>query len=141
MAKFWRSGMIDKKVIAKREQEEYINRLERTILELSRKPPEPKPCPCVEYIKGVPYIPVELSDEEVDDYWLAHHRRDVVDNPLTPTQSKTTIREMYEWYLKHRKEYDIMDWEKILNDIHESRGFKLREVKDENNTRTLRQEE
>ena len=36
MKKFWRSGMIDKKVIAKREQEEYINKLERTILELRR---------------------------------------------------------------------------------------------------------
>lgn len=43
MKKFWRSGMIDKKVVAKREQEEYINKLERTILELSRKPPEPEP--------------------------------------------------------------------------------------------------
>lgn len=36
MKKFWRSGMIDKKVVAKREQEEYINKLERTILELRR---------------------------------------------------------------------------------------------------------
>lgn len=35
--------MIDKKVVAKREQEEYINKLQRTILELSRKPPEPEP--------------------------------------------------------------------------------------------------
>lgn len=36
MKKFWRSGMIDKKVVKEREQEEYINRLQRTILELSR---------------------------------------------------------------------------------------------------------
>lgn len=36
MSKFWRSGMIDKKVIAKREQAEYINKLERVILELRR---------------------------------------------------------------------------------------------------------
>lgn len=43
MKKFWRSGMIDKKIIAKREQAEYINRLERTILELRREPPEPEP--------------------------------------------------------------------------------------------------
>ena len=39
MKKFWRSGMIDKKVVAEREQDEYINKLQRTILELSRKPP------------------------------------------------------------------------------------------------------
>ena len=78
MKKFWRSGMIDKKVIAKHEQDEYINKLERVILELSKKPPEPKPCS---------YIPVELSDKEIDDYWLAYHRRDIADNPLTPAQS------------------------------------------------------
>lgn len=43
MKKFWRSGMIDKKVVTEHEQDEYINKLERTILELRRKPPEPKP--------------------------------------------------------------------------------------------------
>lgn len=37
MKKFWRSGLIDKKVIAKRQQEEYINKLHRTILELRRE--------------------------------------------------------------------------------------------------------
>lgn len=36
MKKFWRSGMIDKKVVVEREREEYINRLHRTILELRR---------------------------------------------------------------------------------------------------------
>lgn len=36
MAKFWRSGMIDKKIVKEREQEEYINRLQRVILELRR---------------------------------------------------------------------------------------------------------
>lgn len=36
MVKFWRSGMIDKKVVKKREREEYINKLERIILELSK---------------------------------------------------------------------------------------------------------
>lgn len=43
MKKFWRSGLIDKKVIAKREQDEYMNKLQRIILELSIKPPEPEP--------------------------------------------------------------------------------------------------
>lgn len=37
MKKLWRSGMIDKKVIREREQAEYINRLERTILELRKE--------------------------------------------------------------------------------------------------------
>ena len=36
MAKFWRSGMIDKKIVREREQDEYINKLHRTILELRR---------------------------------------------------------------------------------------------------------
>lgn len=44
MKKFWRSGMIDKKIVREREQEEYINKLNRTILELRRKPPQPEPC-------------------------------------------------------------------------------------------------
>lgn len=86
MKKFWRSGMIDKKVVKEREWEDYINRLHRVILELSRKPPEPEPC-CFKCHNGIPYVPVKLSDEDVDDYWLAQHRRDIADNPLTPTQS------------------------------------------------------
>ena len=32
MKKFWRSGMIDKKVIEKSKQEEYMNKMHRTIL-------------------------------------------------------------------------------------------------------------
>lgn len=37
MNKFWHSGMIDKKVIEKRKQDEYINKLHMTILELRRE--------------------------------------------------------------------------------------------------------
>ena len=37
MKKFWRSGMVDKKVLREREQAEYINRLERIILELRKE--------------------------------------------------------------------------------------------------------
>ena len=155
MAKFWRSGMIDKKVIAKREQAEYINKLERVILELSRKPPEPKPCPCVEYIKGVPYIPVELSDEEVDDYWLAHHRRDVADKPLTPTQSAKKwgegVRALFTGeYDEVRRGDDITlefrEWaiknayKRCEADIEFGRKVEAI-INNENNTRTLRQEE
>ncbi|WP_258381050.1 hypothetical protein [Streptococcus thermophilus] len=35
--------MIDKKVIEKRKQDDYINKLHRTILELRKEPPEPEP--------------------------------------------------------------------------------------------------
>ena len=42
MKKFWRCGMIDKKVVKEREQEEYNNKLERVILELTREEEEPK---------------------------------------------------------------------------------------------------
>lgn len=37
MKKFWRSGMIDKKVIEKSKQDDYMNKLHRTILELRRE--------------------------------------------------------------------------------------------------------
>lgn len=37
MKKFWHSGMIDKKVIEKRKQEECIYELHRTILELKNE--------------------------------------------------------------------------------------------------------
>ena len=37
MNKFWHSGMIDKKVIENRKQEEYINKLHSTILELKNE--------------------------------------------------------------------------------------------------------
>lgn len=86
MKKFWRSGMIDKKVVREREQEEYINKLNRTILELRREPAPPEPC-CFKRHNGIPYVPVELSHKDRDDYWLAQHRRDVANNPLTPAQS------------------------------------------------------
>lgn len=37
MKKFWRSGMIDKKVVKEREREEYVNRLEMYIHFLKRE--------------------------------------------------------------------------------------------------------
>lgn len=46
MKKFWHSGMIDKKVIEKRQHDEYINKLHRTILELRKEPQPPKPFSC-----------------------------------------------------------------------------------------------
>lgn len=89
MKKLWRSGMIDKKVLKEREQEEYVNRLERTILELRREPPEPEPLHRRYGIKlasnNKAYF-FELKDEDKDNYWLAQHRRDVNINPLTPAE-------------------------------------------------------
>lgn len=37
MKKFWHSGMIDKKVIEKRKQDDYMTKLHRTILELKNE--------------------------------------------------------------------------------------------------------
>ena len=95
MSKFWRSGMIDKKVIREREQAEYINKLQRAILELTRE----------------------------DEYATFY----------------TSDMEMYEWCIKNRRQYDDdIDFDKkTLNEIRQSKGFKP----NENNTRTLRQEE
>lgn len=70
MKKFWRSGMIDKKVIVEREREEYINKLYRTILELSREEEEePK------------YATFYTSDNR------SFKRKIPREKPLTPTQS------------------------------------------------------
>lgn len=68
MKKFWRSGMIDKKVVKEREQEEYINRLHRTILELRREN-EPE------------YATVYTSDNRSYKVKIAR------ESPLTPAQS------------------------------------------------------
>lgn len=180
MGKFWRSGMIDKKVVREREQTEYINKLQRTILFLRNsdygmeEQPKPKPCPCVEYVKGVPYIPVELSDKEIDNYWLAYHRRDTADNPLTPAQSAKKwgegIRALFtgEYDEVRRGDETILEFNKHMyeepgepigkkmmdtyscwlrkntqmrcdTDIEFDR--KIEALENENNTRTLRQEE
>lgn len=174
MAKFWRSGMIDKKIVKECEEAEYINKLERIILELSKKPPEPKPCPCVEHVKGVPYIPVELSDKEIDDYWLAYHRRDTADKPLTPAQSAKKwgegVRALFtgEYDEVRRGDETILEFNKhMYEEPGEPIGKKLMDaccycmkksaqmrceadiefdrkvesLNNENNTRTLRQEE
>ncbi len=69
MKKFWRSGMIDKKVVREREQAEYINKLERVILELTREEEEPK------------YATFYTSDNR------SFKREILREKPLTPTQS------------------------------------------------------
>lgn len=100
MAKFWRSGMIDKKVVREREQAEYINKLHRTILELRRE---------------------DIGDliNDTTDYDEVR----VGDN---------IILEFHNWLIKNAdKRYKA--------DIEFSR--KIEALENENNTRTLRQEE
>ena len=100
MAKFWRSGMIDKKVVREREQAEYINKLHRTILEL---------------------------------------RRDDVGDLINDTTDYDEIRqgnnitlEFHNWLIKNADK-------RCKADIEFSR--KIKALENENNTRTLRQEE
>jgi len=97
MAKFWRSGMIDKKVVAKREQDDYINKLERVILELTR--------------------------EDVGDLI-----NDTTDYDEIRCGDNITL-EFHNWLIKNAdKRYKA--------DIEFSR--KIKELENENNSRTLR---
>ena len=92
MKKFWRSGMIDKKVIAKREQEEYINKLERTILELRRES-EPE----------TDYDEIRCGDKVILDFKdgciVVGHKDSVKDSPTF---------KFHEW-IRNRKPYDHYD--------------------------------
>lgn len=175
MKKFWRSGMIDKKIVREREQEEYINKLNRTILELRREKDKPR-----QHVyqddngNYISYIPVELSDKEIDDYWLAYHRRDIADKPLTPAQSAKKwgegVRALFtgEYDEVRRGDETILEFNKHVYeepgdpigkkmmdayscwlrknadkrcDADIEFGRKIEALEDENNTRTLRQEE
>lgn len=141
MAKFWRSGMIDKKVIAEREQEEYINKLERTILELSREEPD-----VGDLINGIDYDEIRVGDNVILDFGetIIAAPRDSVSEALlsfnkqfitkpTKTPVKDAIINSYSYWLRKnadkRCEADIAFSERI------------KELENENYTRTLRQEE
>lgn len=162
MKKFWRSGMIDKKVVREREQEEYINKLHRTILELSRKPPEPEPLyrhPDIgDLINDIkPFSSIQLADDydevrvgdnvtlEFNEGCIVCAPRDAVSEALlnfnkqfitkpTKTPVKDAIIDSCSYWLRRNadKRYDA--------DIEH--GRKIEEIiKNANNTRTLRQEE
>lgn len=139
MSKFWRSGMIDKKVVKEREQEEYINKLKRVILELSKKPPEPEP----------KYAIVHTSDNR------SFKREIPREKPLTPTQSAKKwgegVRALFTGeYDEVRRGDDITlefrEWaiknayKRCEADIEFGRKVEAI-INNENNTRTLRQEE
>lgn len=158
MAKFWRSGMIDKKVVKEREQKEYINKLHRTIIELSRKPPEPEPN----------YAIVHTSDNR------SFKREIPREKPLTPTQSAKKwgegVRALFtgEYDEVRRGDETILEFNKHMYEEPgepigkkmmdsysywirknaEKRckadiefGRKIEALENESNTRTLRQEE
>lgn len=100
MAKFWRSGMIDKKVVREREQVEYINKLQRTILELRR--------------------------DDVGDLI-----NDITDYDEIRQGDNITL-DFHNWLRKNADK-------RCKADIAFSE--KMKEIKDENYSRTLRQEE
>ena len=137
MAKFWRSGMIDKKVVAEREQAEYINKLERVILELRREEEEPEYTTFYDD-KGQPYTKMKIDRKK----------------PLTPTQSAKKwgegVRALFTGEYNEIRQGDnitlefhnwlIKNTDKRCNaDIEFNR--KIEALENENNTCTLRQEE
>lgn len=134
--KFWRSGMIDRKVVKEREQAEYINRLERTILELTREEEEPK------------YATFYTSDNR------SFKRKIASEKPLTPAQSAKKwgegIAALFTGeYDEVRHGDDItLEFREWLRKNADKRcdadiefGRKIEALEDESNTRTLRQEE
>nr|DAR88808.1 MAG TPA: hypothetical protein [Caudoviricetes sp.] len=142
MAKFWRSGMIDNKVVMEREQAEYINKLERTILELSREEPDVS-----DLINDIDYDEVRVGDNvilEFKDGRILAAPRDSVSEALLnfnkqfiTTRPKTSVKDAiidsYSYWL--RKNAD----KRYKADIEFSR--KIEALENENYSRTLRQEE
>lgn len=142
MAKFWRSGMIDKKVIKEREQAEYINRLHRAIFLLRNSEYGMKERPKYNHpdigdlINGV-----EQSFKIADDYDEVRVGDNVLLNfnkQFITTRAKTPVKDAIidscsYWLRKNaakRCDADI------------KYGRKIEEIiKNENNTRALRQEE
>lgn len=133
MKKFWRSGMIDKKVVAEREQDEYINKLERVILESTREEEEPK------------YPIVHTSDNRSHKVKIADNYDEVrigynimldfggESIIVAPKERlKDSMFNTYCGWLKNRGPYD--------SDLKfDKQAFG--DINNENNTRTLRQEE
>lgn len=111
MKKFWRSGMIDKKIVREREQEEYINKLNRTILELSKKPPEPEPCR-VKYHNGISYRRDNYDEiRSGDNVTLEFGEGQILTAPRESL--KDSMHNTYSEWLINRKDY-ASDIEKML---------------------------
>ena len=141
MKKFWRSGMIDKKVIVERERKEYINRLHRTILELS------KPDISDLINDTTDYDEVRIGDNVILDFKdgnILAAPRDAVSQALldfnkrfickpTKTPVKDAIMDTYSYWMRSNAD------KRYKADIEF--GRKIEALENENNTRTLRQEE
>jgi hypothetical protein len=117
MKKLWRSGMIDKKVLREREQAEYVNRLERTILELRRKPPEPEPSNVIlEFGEGQIICAPRGSLKDIMHYESHSYNR------------KTTRENINDWLfeqLRNHPRYDSdIEYDKTLNENRKAKGFK-----------------
>ena len=142
MKKFWRSGMIDKKIVREREQDEYINKLHRTILELTREEPDVS-----DLINGIDYDEVRVGDNVILDFGndciiaapkdsvsktlLDFNKQFITKTPKTPV--KDAIVDSCSYWMRKDAE------KRYETDIKFSR--KVEEIINENNTRTLRQEE
>lgn len=113
MKKFWRSGMIDKKIVREREQEEYINKLNRTILELRREPASPEPCCCKR-----PDISIQFADNWDE---IRKGNGEVILDFYKPKFNKskgTSVNEMLDWAAQHLRDHphydgDIEFWNKM----------------------------
>lgn len=130
MKKFWRSGMIDKKVVAEREREEYVNQLQRTILELSRKPPEPEPKYAIVHTSDNRSHKVKIADnyDEVrkGDNVILDFGETIIAAPRE--RLKDSMFNAYSRWVRNRGSYDSdLKFEKQT----------FGEVEDENNTRDI----
>lgn len=161
MAKFWHSGMIDKKIVREREQAEYINRLEMSIHFLKRELNSEygmKECSIYGNMSAKEwkeartkliaddYDEVRVGDNVILDFGenivaaprdsvsqalLDFNKRFITTNPKTPV--KDTIVDACSYWLKRNAE--------IRCDADIEFGRRIEELENENNTRTLRQEE
>lgn len=130
MKKLWRSGMINKKVVMERERKEYIDKLHRTILELSK----PDIGDLINDTVDNPLTPAEFvkkwGDYDVikqgDNVTLEFGEGQIVCAPKE--RLKDSINDTYSRWLKNRKPYDSdIKFEKnTLNEIRKSKGFKER---------------
>lgn len=108
MKKFWRSGMIDKKVVAERGQAEYINKLHRTILELSRKPPKPEPKYAHPDIGDLINDTTDYDEIRVGDNVILDFKDGcIVDGCKDSVKDSPTFK-FHEW-IRNRKPYDRYD--------------------------------
>lgn len=134
MKKFWRSGMIDKKVVKEQEREEteYINKLERVILELTR---EEEPKYAIVHTSDNRSHKVKIADDydeiRKDDNVILDFGEDFI--IAAPRERlKDSMFNAYSRWLRNRGPYDSdLKFEKQT----------FGEVEDENNTRDIRQEE